>query len=403
MSIQDYIEKFQTIQADLIDFIKNEDNVEENYQNLVNYIEEQEIRMDKHELKLFLNLLSKIADNYHRYESFFEKIEKIILLFKSEMKNYYTNDEIFNVFKGNKRVLLFLIEQDIISFDQEIFKELMKEEFRKGKYPEYFAPEFLKYIEQINDNESNDYNDIYNCILNAYNEDYSAFEEKRKKGKNNSVVCEMIQNDSIEEFITYVNREDYSLDSCIEESIFETNQFLIDHRKTTLIEYAAFNGSAQIFQYLFKNNAKLTEAIWNYAIHGDDAEIINFLEQKYAFGNDKDLLFELCINESIKCHHNHIANYIERNLLNNNIYNIVQCDDIFKLYNFAYFPKKMNDSDYLIYACKSGYYSMVWYLLENKRIDTNIMIIYTLFYKNEIFSYIFNVIDSYEVLYVFDL
>ena len=38
MSIQDYIEKLQTIQADLIDFIKNEENVEENYQNLVNYI-----------------------------------------------------------------------------------------------------------------------------------------------------------------------------------------------------------------------------------------------------------------------------------------------------------------------------------------------------------------------------
>ena len=47
---------------------------------------------------------------------------------------------------------------------------------------------------------------------------------------------------------------------------------------TTLIEYAAFFGSIQIFKYLVKNGVELYPSLWNFAIHGNNPELISFLE-----------------------------------------------------------------------------------------------------------------------------
>ena len=53
--------------------------------------------------------------------------------FEVEIKKYYTNLQIFNIFKSNKRILLFLYDEQIIIFDKcntkkisqiEKFKEL---------------------------------------------------------------------------------------------------------------------------------------------------------------------------------------------------------------------------------------------------------------------------------------
>ena len=91
-----------------------------------------------------------------------------------------------------------------------------------------------------------------------------------------------------------MNRHNYYLDSKIEQSIYETNSFLLknsienpekqmykylNHKRLkikneiSLIEYAAFYGSIQIFQYLRMNNASLNKSLWLYAIHGQNAEI----------------------------------------------------------------------------------------------------------------------------------
>ena len=51
--------------------------------------------------------------------------------------------------------------------------------------------------------------------------------KKEKNGENDGYLCQIIQKDLIEEFITYVNKEDYPLNSYIEKSIFETNRFLL--------------------------------------------------------------------------------------------------------------------------------------------------------------------------------
>ena len=64
----------------------------------------------------------------------------------------------------------------------------------------------------------------------------------------------------------------------LNDSIFETNRFLIN-KTPKLIEYAAFFGSIQIFNYLITNNAEIKPSMWLYAIHGKNAEIIHLIEE----------------------------------------------------------------------------------------------------------------------------
>ena len=55
----------------------------------------------------------------------------------------------------------------------------------------------------------------------------------------------------------------------------------------TLIEYAAFYGSIQIFQYLYSKNVKITGKIWLYVIHSDKPDLIVFLEENHILPEDK--------------------------------------------------------------------------------------------------------------------
>lgn len=66
----------------------------------------------------------------------------------------------------------------------------------------------------------------------------------------------MIRNDIVIDFISYVNKRNIRLSLTIPKTIYETNVFLIKHNPT-LIEYAAFFGSIQIFQYLLMNNVEI--------------------------------------------------------------------------------------------------------------------------------------------------
>ena len=76
------------IQQKILNFIENESNEEENYQNLVCLINSQTIKSDSHYLKSLLYLIIKITNNYHRNSNFFNKLEKILQLFKNNIKQF---------------------------------------------------------------------------------------------------------------------------------------------------------------------------------------------------------------------------------------------------------------------------------------------------------------------------
>ena len=197
------------------------------------------------------------------------------------------------------------------------------------------------------------------------------FQNKRIIGENDSYICQLIRNDSIDEFISYVNQNCIFLSMTIEESIFETNLFLLKNNPT-LIEYAAFFGSIQIFKYLFLNKVALTPFLWLFAIHGNNAELISYLEemkfQKY---------YKKCLIESIKCHHIEITNYIIDNYSENkfDIEILLNISHIIKFHNFSLFPKDLIIKESILYYfCQYDYYNIVEYILKTKRLNLNAIV-----------------------------
>ena len=331
MDISKYIEEMKNIQVSFLNFIDNEEDI----QNLIKNFDEIKIHDDLHKINLFLHLLSQISNNHHRESDFFNKIEQIILLFKNDMKNYYTNSEIFNIFQDNKRLLLVLIEDGIMIIDEFIAKQLIKGKYLEFKYPQYFSKEIQKFVNEkwfktspkISEDDSKNIgfkseddknNEEEEEKRNKWIEEVKKklptdFDEKRKTGENGHYICELIRKDLIDDFIIYINQNSIEIDSEINPSIYETNSFLFKKEKVNLIEYATFFGSIQIFNYLINNGVELSSSLWNYAIHGNNAEIIQILEENEI--KPLDITYRDCLIESIKCHHINIFNYIKENYI----------------------------------------------------------------------------------------
>lgn len=354
----EYTDKMKQIQNDFLEFLEKEDNIEENYQNLTKLIKDQKIGDNRLELRSFLHLISKIAKNHYRNPNFFDKIKQILQNIKNSIKNFFTNEEIFEFFERNQHILLFLIEEKVFRIDESIFTKMQKIESLEN----FFKPELQSFSKEDKENDQ----DI----------DLEEYNEKRKIGENDSYLCKIIREDSIEDFIIYVNKNDqFSLNSYIEKSVFETHSIL-NGQAVKLIDYAAFFGSVQIFKYLYLNGVALTKALWIYGIHGDNPEIINILKENEITPEDSS--YQKCMKEAIKCHHNGIANYIINNLLKgkmekrnevsnfeNNLYSYG-----FHYHNYLFLPDDENKSHFIFhYACKYDYFTLVDFLYKTKKIN----------------------------------
>ena len=139
-------------------------------------------------------------------------------------------------------------------------------------------------------------------------------ENQRQIGENESEICSIIRKDSLDEFISFVKKNKINLKKEIEISCYESHPFLIAETPS-LIEYAAFFGSVQIFNYLYQNNVNLKSSIWIYVVHGNKIELIKFLQKENIEPEFDD--YEDIFKEAVKCHHNEIAFYIKKNLMKN--------------------------------------------------------------------------------------
>lgn len=132
------------------------------------------------------------------------------------------------------------------------------------------------------------------------------FEKKREIGENDNYIFKLIREDSIQEFVCYMNLNNIQFSSNIEQSEFETNRLLMKS-DVSLIEYAAFFGSIKIFQYLRTIVAEIEPFIWIYAIHSNNEKLIHLLEsENIEYYKDS---YEDLIHESIKCHNNQLVKY----------------------------------------------------------------------------------------------
>ncbi|KAK8843653.1 hypothetical protein M9Y10_024716 [Tritrichomonas musculus] len=353
--MNEIVGKLQRMQESLIDYLDDETNSELKFQYLSETFEDIKIGDDKYVLTLLLHLLAKISNNHHRYHNFFSKIEQVLRFFKDNIKKYYSNSEFFHIFKDNKRILLFLIEEEMIIIEKNIAKEIStNDKYLQAKYPEYFRPEIQPFI-----NES-----WFPKNVDFSEEIPTNFNELRKIGENDGYLYDLIQKDLVKDFISYISRSNYALKSFCMPSIYETNQFLLKKQKVTLIEYAAFFGSIQIFQFLHKSGVQLTQSLWFYAIHSDNADLIHFLEENNM--KPEGLNLNKLISESMKCHHNNIANYFQ-----NNYGGEITLISSLKYYNFAFLESDMLNKKSFIDFCKYDYYQLVYFFLKKANIDIN--------------------------------
>ena len=356
-----HLEKMKKIQSTLLYYIDNEYEDELHYQFLIKLFNDQNIVYYYFEFKILLRFICSISNNHHRPPEFFSKIDRILLFFKDDIRYYFTNTELFNIFKSNKRILLFLIKENMLVIDNYVSSKLLSDKYINAKYPHYFLPEIkpLLSIEKVPD---------------IPKEIPPSFESDRMIAENHHELSRMIRTDSIDEFISYSNRANLSLSKVkIKPSIFETNLFLID-KEPTLIEYAAFLGSIQIFMFLRMKKVKLAPSLWLYAIHSNNGEIIRHLEENNLTPDDST--YDKCLEESIRCNHNDIFFYIEDNLLRTIDFKISLNVALsgFKSYNYECFPtdfvnKIMFYNKEFHHAAKKNRYEIIFLLLSFLGID----------------------------------
>ena len=348
MNIDDYLSKMKDIQSSLLMFLDQQSNNEEKFSELLTLFNNHKIIENKNELKSLLHMILNIANDYHRSSIFFDLIKQILFYLKIPIKQSFSNYQIVNIFITNKKMLLLLIDLKIIDADKSFMNLITANKKSENNYIHYFLPEIKELISK----------DVYEKMSKELPEN---FEQLRQIGENNSYLCSLIRDDSIKEFVEFVNKTPISLsDAIIEPSIYETNSFLID-KNLTISEYASFFGSIQIINYLYYNKVDLDPSLITYAIHSKNYDLIDFIESLNKDINDT--LLQQYINESIKCHHNEITNYFidkHQQLLQNYF------KQILKSYNFefiTYDPELFVQS--FTYFCKYDYYIIVEMLLNS--------------------------------------
>lgn len=333
---------FQTL---LLDYITQnfDDENNEQYKNLVEFINNHNIRTSKSKIIQLLRILSQLTGSHFRGHDLLRKIEKILLELINDINTLITSiSELFNIFKYNKTILLFLlknIEQlNSNPRNKELFLLHILESDDKELF-QFFYPELreLSTLEQESELVESGFNLIkfkeeYNEKIKEFklekfitenDKNIELFNIRRNQGENETKIAQLIRKDDLTEFLEYINTNKIKINSKIRsDSPFETNFYLLD-REPILLEYSAFTGSLQIFNYLIQNIKKeeVKPKIFSYAVHGSNYEIIHQLESFFSLTElnkeSNKLIPNLkdCFLESIKCHHNDIALYIQATYL----------------------------------------------------------------------------------------
>ena len=337
MNTNSYLNRMKNAQKLILEFIETDERAEKDFQiSSFDYLKDLANEQKKQELKEILYLLVQITNNHSRNPTFYSKICQIISQFQSQIVRDFSNEEIFQLFVNCNFILSFLFKENIIKIDKNIIKFISR-----------FKQQFKFFLTE----------------LQLFSQGKSIENNPNIKNENDDPICIIIRNDSVDEFISYTKQNNISLDQKIEPYSHETNQFLIS-KSISLIEYAMFFGSTQIVQYLSKNGIELSSTLWMYANHSNKEKLIHFLEEKQVELDEK--MLRECLKESIKCHHNKIANYIQNNLMKDKV---DVFPDIIKSCNYSFFPDNL--VNYFAFLVQINNFSLVKFILDKYDIDIN--------------------------------
>ncbi|KAK8847792.1 hypothetical protein M9Y10_018824 [Tritrichomonas musculus] len=341
-----HLKKMQEIQKMVINFVDDEKEIVNDPLNF-DYFEGLKDEEKKYRLKEILSLIVQISNEHLHKTNFYQKIDSILKKFSNDIKQNYSNDEIMKLFGENKRLQLFLLKEKIIDLDKSTINYFLS---NKGVY--YFLPELDSFYGRAAGEEE----DIGNK--------YKDFEENRLKGENEKAICEIIRKDSVEEFTSYIKENNIDVNDNIISSIFETNNYLMNNNPC-FINYAAFYGSNKIFQYLISEKAKITKKTWYYAIHGNNQEIMQYLNDKINKATKLEIDY---YNYAILCYQNKTARLIDNNRNFNAKSNSIKIN--ISIYNYELIEDN-HFMKYLEFFVKYDYPALFYCIFSSHKIDAN--------------------------------
>ena len=354
--MQEYLNRMIEVQYLLLEYIDDDSNDKEKFNELIQLFNDQKIFENKHQLRSVIHLLASIIDFHYRTNFFYNKIFNIILFLKDELLKNYSNFEIYYFFKNNQRIILFLSEEKIITLDKSIASKMCDENYCHEKTilneGIYFFPEIKQYIDE-------------RCYM--YKEIPKNIKELRKIEYGDNQILQLIQKDLLNEFIIYVNKTNFNLNNTIKSSLFETNYYL--YGENSLIEYAAFFGSIKIFKYLITQDCIVDPKLMKYAIHGRNPEIIHFINDNTEID---EKTYKECLKISIKCHYNELTNFILNKYFENKDISSYVLKHSLKSHNFSLIHLDLINTNSLFTLCQNDYYIFASTIIqENKDIDIN--------------------------------
>lgn len=324
--IKTYIEQMANLQKALLDYLDNDDNDEVLLKVFFDQISEHQMNESPQIVTEILYLLADVSTFHHRTSQFFEKIEKIILYFDNILRDHYSNEEFYNLFRNSRRALLILQEHNYFKFDTGIIESLNGIDHIAKKFREYFKLEILP----------------QNELLAISEDEKIDFKKKRKVGENETELCKYMRDDDVDGFATFIAQSNMPLNATFPVSVFDTNEYPSD--STSLMYYATFFGSIEIFKYLYMNDRSLIQefGLPLAALHGFNFEILQLLEEN-------DLLTKLFeyIKFPILYHSNELVRYI---LLNH-------CE-LTKQEDYKPNGKSLQYNDYMVYCLEASNYEL---------------------------------------------
>ena len=146
---REYIDRKKEIHTLLLSFLENNQENDFNFNYLIQNIRSEKLESNREELEHFLRLIINISNNHCRKGNLIQKVEKIILNLKDEITQTFSNSEVFNIFNSNKLILIFLLDNKILKFDDNICTEVMyKIDLNEKEYCLFFYPEIKSSVSE---------------------------------------------------------------------------------------------------------------------------------------------------------------------------------------------------------------------------------------------------------------
>ena len=115
------IDVYSRIQAKILNYIEEiqDENQDDDFKKPFDKLN---IQKNDYDIKKLFLIIRSIIDNHHRNHNFFTKIEQIINYFKDDFKENFSNIELYNFFSNNKRIIIYLIQNEMLTVDESIIK-----------------------------------------------------------------------------------------------------------------------------------------------------------------------------------------------------------------------------------------------------------------------------------------